>query len=240
MPIALEGDFYVTHDLAHVTCVGIDSRRLPQCVSHIQAQQIRGVFGCPGYGFAEENLDFLAELPWLEAVWFWDISLKNVDGIYALKNLQFFGCHPKRPPIDFSRFPKLRKLVLEPKPRDGGLKKLGALELLHLWRYRPTGKDFSALELPESLSELSINWANVESLESLPALPNLRRLEVHRCRNLETLGSLGAKFPRLEYLIVAACGRVMSGEGERVVRELPHLLHAYVRDKRLLWAGSDS
>lgn len=240
MPIGLEGGYYISHDLAHVSCVGIESSRLHDCLAHIRSERIKGVFGCPGYGFTEPNLDFLTELPWLEAVWFWDIRLANVDGLYALKDLQFFGCHPKRPPLDFSRFPKLRSVVLEPRARDCGLKSLEELERLNLWRYRPTSKDFSSLELPESLTELGIYWANVTSCDALPALPNLRRLEVHRCRNLETLGDLGAKFPRLESLIVAACGRVRLGEGERVVRDLPCLRHAYVRDKRVLWASAES
>jgi hypothetical protein len=65
-------------------------------------------------------------------------------------------------------------------------------------------------------------------------LPNLRRLEIHRCRNLESLGDLGAKFPCLEHLVVAACGRVMPGEGERVVHDLPAIVHAYVRDAKVV------
>jgi hypothetical protein len=123
--------------------------------------------------------------------------------------------HPKRSAIDFSRFPKLRKAIVEPKARDRGIGSLMQPELLHLWHYRPKRQDFSELELPESLSELQFNWANASSLESLPGLPELRRLEVHRCRNLESLGDLGSKFPRLEHLVVAACGRVRPGEGER-------------------------
>lgn len=38
----------------------------------------------------------------------------------------------------------------------------------------------------------------------------------------------------LEHLVVAACGHVHCGEGERGVRDLPGLTHAYVGDSRLV------
>lgn len=234
MPITLEDGFHISHDLTHVSSLAIDSQRLEDCIARVRAHQIKGVFGAPSYGFVGQDLDFLTDVPWVEAVGFLDINLKSIDGLYSLQELRHFGVHPKRPPIDFNRFPKLRKAIVEPKARDRGLGSLSHLELLHIWHYRPNTKDFSRLELPTSLAELQINWANVSSLESLPALPALRRLEIHRCRNLQSLGDLGTKFPRLEYLVVAACGRVMPGVGERVVRDLPALVHAYVRDAKVV------
>lgn len=234
MPIALENGFHVTHDLAHVSCLAIDSRRLADCIAALESRQIKGILGNPQFGFAGADFDFVKDLPWIEAVWFYDVNIKNIDGLYSLRGLRHFGVHPKRPSIDFSQFPELRKIVVEPRPGDHGLRTLARVEVLHVWRYRPNSKDFSQFEFPASLDELQINWANVTSLESLPVLPALRRLEVHRCRNLEVLGNLGAKFPRLEHLVVAACGRVHRGEGERVVRDLPGLTHAYVGDSKLV------
>ncbi|WP_434173748.1 hypothetical protein [Streptococcus pyogenes] len=190
---------------------------------------MKGVFGSPTFGFTGTDLDFLAQVPWLEVVWFWDVDLKSVDGLYALKDLRSFGIHPKRPAIDFSHFEKLRKAVVVPKPKDRGLADLKELEQLHVWHYRPKDETFSALSFPASLVELQINWANARSLESLPSLPYLRKLEVHCCRNLECLGHLGAKYPRLEHLVIAACGRLPSSEGDRIVQDLPYLRHAYIQ-----------
>jgi hypothetical protein len=234
VPIALEDGFYFTHDLTHGSCLGIDSRCLGDCIAMVKTRRIKGVFGHPRYGFAGQDVDFLVDIPWIEAVWFWDCNLKNIDGLYLLTELQHFQLSPKRPAVDFSKFPKLRSAVVEPKTRDRGLSLLKQLELLHIWHYRPKQKDFTAFEFPDSLSELQLNWANVSSLESLPRLPELRRLEVHRCFNLEFLGDLAAKFPRLEHLVVDACGRVRCGEGERAIRDLPNLKHAWVRDAKLI------
>jgi hypothetical protein len=234
MSIALEDGYFQTHDLAHVSALGIQTHRLAACVDRIKVNRIMGVFGCPTFGFEGSDLDFLAELPWVEAVWFWDINLKSIEGLYALRDLRHFGVHPKRPPIDFRCFPRLRKVVVEPKTKDRGIETLDELELLHIWHYRPKNMTFSTLALPKSLTELQVNWANPTSLESLPAHDELRRLEIHQCRNLVNLGDLGDKYPKLEHLVVSACGRVLKSEGERAVRNLPKLSHAYVQGARIV------
>jgi hypothetical protein len=234
MPVALENGFHIAHDLAHVSCLAIESHRLDECLARIKAKRIKGILGNPSYGFAGHDFDFAKELAWIEAVWFLDVEIKNIEGLYSLAGLQHFGVHPKRPPIDFGRFPELRKAVVEPKRGDRGFGSLTHLELLHIWHYRPKTGDFSDLEFPASLHELQINWANASTLESLPRLPNLRRLEIHRCRNLEFFGDLGTKFPELQHLVVSACGRVRADEGQRVVHDLPNLRHAYVKNVKLV------
>jgi hypothetical protein len=44
----------------------------------------------------------------------------------------------------------------------------------------------------------------------------------------------GVKYPKLEHLVITACGRVLSSEGERAIRNLPRLTHAYVSDAKLV------
>ncbi len=234
MPIAEEDGFFQTHDMAHTTCLGIESDRIPACVERIRQTQTRGVFGSPFFGFHGKNVDFLRELPWVEAVWFWDVCLNDIEGLYSLENLLYFGVHPKRPPIDFSRFPKLKRASIEPKTKDRGLDELKELERLNIGHFRPAERAYSSLKLPESLRELEINWASPESLDSLPALPNLRRLVVTHCRNLADLGSLNEKYPNLEYLVVDACGRITAAEGGRAIQGLHKLAHAFVGNKKLV------
>lgn len=206
MPIAKEDGFFLTHDLAHTTCLGIESEHIAACVERIRETRTCGVFGSPGFGFHCKKVDFLREIPWVEAVWFWDICLDDIDGLYSLENLRYFGMHPKRPPIDFGRFPRLKKAVIEPKAKDRGLDELSELELLHLWRFRPADKTFSALNLPVSLVEFQVNWASPESLESLPPLPHLRRLEIHGSRQAKRKISPSGAFGR--FLVWPShCGR---------------------------------
>jgi hypothetical protein len=234
MPIAQEDGFFQSHDSRLGSRLGIESSRLNECIERVQNNRIMGVFGSPSFGFDNSDLGFLSEIPWVENVWFWDVNLKNIDGLYALQNLRYFGVHPKRPPIDFSRLAKLREAVIEPKTKDCGIGALKDLERLHIWHFRPKNNSFSSIDFPESLTELQINWASPESLESLPSLPLLRRLEIHRCRNLQLLGDLNTKFPSLEHLVIDACGRVPRSEGERVIQDLPNLSHAYIQNIKLV------
>jgi hypothetical protein len=234
MPIALENGFYQSHDLGRGTRVGIETVRLNACLDFIKTHGVSGLFGAPSFGFQGADLDFLTEISWIEDVWFWDINLKRIDGLYALENLKCFGVHPKRPAIDFSCFEKLQSMVIELRPKDCGIGALKELQVLHLWHFRPEDRSFSSLGLSESITELQINWANPDSLETLPDLPQLKRLEVHRCRNLRSLGNLGQKFPNLEYLIVEGCGQVACSDGEGLVRNLPKLVHANVQNTKLV------
>ncbi|HVY31550.1 MAG TPA: hypothetical protein VHB79_33585 [Polyangiaceae bacterium] len=234
MPIAREGRFLRWPDMQPAPGLGLESSRLDECVEQINREQITGVFGSPAFNFYESDLDVLARIPHVEAVWFWDVELKKIDGLYALSALTKFGVHPKRPAVDFSRLPKLKQLVWHHKRQDHGVHDLLALESLHSWRYRDATKTFHNLALPPNLVRLEINWSNCETLDGLPTLPRLRRLEIHRCRNLRSLGRLPDLFPELEYLLIAACGRVENDEGPRVVRQLPNLWHAYVKDRLLI------
>jgi hypothetical protein len=240
MPIERDGRFFVWHDMQHTPGIGLESDQLAACVDEARKVPFKGVFGNPAFGFREVTLGVLEALPLTEAVWFWDVDLQNVEALYSLTRLRNFGVHPKRPAIDFSRLPTLTQLVWFHKPSDTGVESLLALESLHSWRYRGKTKTFAELPLPENLVELNVNWANIETLDGLPRLPQLRRLELHRCRNLRSLGELGALFPRLEHLVVAACGRVEDGEGERVARQLPRLKHAYVKDRVVTVTASRS
>lgn len=234
MPIRREDGFYVNYDLAlDGMSVGIETDRLSECIDRIKRDRIKGVFGHASFGFRGDDLDFLEQMPWVESVWFSDVKLRNIEGLYSLQGLRKFGISPTRPGIDFSRFSALSTAVVHPKARDRGLDTCSGLKQIHVWRHPPRGKLFS-LALPDSLQELGLFWSSLSNLDSLPSLRRLRKLEIARCRNLESLGELGSKFPRLEQLIVTACGKVRNGEGERVASELPHLSHAWVRDTKVV------
>ena len=234
MPIQPENGFLVTHDLTHVSCLGLETDRMDACLEHLAEKQFRGVFGAPCFGFHGEDLHCLASAPDLRAVWFWDIQLKDIEGLYALRQLEHFGVHPRRPPIDFSRFPELHTASIEPRTEDCGLDALSRLRRLFLSRCPPRNRSFDFLPLPESLEELGISWSSADSLACLPALPELRRLQIERCRNLVELGDLVARFPRLEHLVVDYCGRLDTKATEEAVRVLPHLNHAFVQGEKLV------
>jgi hypothetical protein len=208
VPIEREGKFLWTHDLGIASSIGIEAERLDACVAEAIERDARGVFGHPSFGFTQADVDPLARMPDLVQVWFWDVALRSIDGLYALRGLRHFGVHPKRPPVDFSRFPALESVVWIYEPRDQGLESAPSVRKLDLWQYKPRSKHFAGLALPPNLRELQINWANPDTLAGLPALPELRRLELHRCRKLASLDELPRIAPNLETLVVTTSGRL--------------------------------
>jgi hypothetical protein len=231
MGIQREGRFLVTHDLGTCSWLGIESDRMEKCLAEVRAKQYRGVFGTPDFGFREENLDFLREVPWVREVWFWDIDLKDVEGLYALHDLRSFGVHEKRPPVDFSRFPELEKAVWFFSPRDRGMESRPRLETLHLWRFHPKSKSFEGLQLSPALKTLEITFANPPNLDGFPTLPNLRRLKLARCRNLVTLAGLPGLAPWLEELIITTSSRVTNVSA---LKGMPGLKLAVLNGNRLV------
>jgi hypothetical protein len=228
MPITREGRFLVFPDKTPVPHLGLESDILELCIEECLTHPYSAVFGTPSLGFRGTDLDCLSHLRHLEAIWFWDVALRNIDAVYTLPHLQSFGVHPKRPPVDFARLPTLKTLVWIYKAQDRGLNALASLERLSVWRYQPKGSSFAGLEMPPHITELDISWANPVTLEGLTPNSHLRRLTISRCRSLESLELLPRLYPSLEHLVVTECGRVSREEGERVVRDLPSLNHAFV------------
>jgi len=207
---------------------------LSECIQEVLDKPYRGVFGSPHFGFYETTLDALLKVPHVEEIWFWDINLQDVDGVYTLKGLKSFGVQTKRPPVDFSRLPSLECLVVMHKPGDQGIDRLSGLRSFHLWHYSPKSKTFDDIRLPPQLTEFQINWANPKSLKGLNPVHSLRRLEIHRCRNLEILAEIPNLFPNLEYFVVSTCGKVTEEEGRRAIAGLPKLTHAFVQKTKLI------
>ena len=208
MPIARAGKFLETADLGIVHSLGIESAQLDDCVAEINRREIRGVFGCPVFGFQERNLDFLERLQEIRQVWFWEIDLKDIAGLYSQPTLAYFGLSPKRPAVDFSHLPRLRDVVWHPVKHDRGLEQLTQLERLDVWRYKTRDSSFAGFELPGSLRKLEFNWCNQASLDGLPVMPTLEELQFHYCRQLKSLNGLSAVAPNLKKLVVTRCANL--------------------------------
>ncbi len=110
MPIHREGAYLHSSDIDGLLSIGIESDKLEACVNEVLRHRVKGVFGTPTFGFKEDNLDFLTKLRFVTRVHFWDVKMRDINGIYELADLQYFCVSPRRPGIDFSRLPKLPRL----------------------------------------------------------------------------------------------------------------------------------
>lgn len=210
MPVKQEGDFLEFKELGIAPSLGLESRQLQECIEEVKRRGWLGVFGNPDFGFKEDHLDWMMQMPDLIQVWFWDVDLKSIEGLYALEQLRYFGIHPRRPGIDFSHFPQLETIVWFHNKKDKCMKSLQKLRDLHVWHFKPRSGSFDGLEIPDTVERLDLNWANPDSLSGLPSLPRLKHLEIHRCRNLISLESLDTIAPNLETLVIGSSNKVKS------------------------------
>ncbi len=208
MPIERIGKYLETADLGIAHSLGIETDQIEDCISEIQERKIYGTFGCPVFGFKQDNLDFLCEIPFIKQVWFWEVNLKDISGLYALENLEYFGVHEKRPPIDFSKLSNLTKAVWHPVKNDYGLGKLSKIRELDVWRFKSKEKSYASIELPKSLKKLDLNWCNPTSLKDLPVLEELEELQMHYCHNIESIQSIFEFAPNLRKLVITRCANL--------------------------------
>lgn len=226
--------FYEWHSsLNGAPGLGVESGRIDECVAYYLEQGFGGLFGSPCFGFKEDNLDFLARTKDVKWLWFWDISLRNIDGLYELTNLDSVGVHPKRPGIDFSRFPVLLSAVNHWIKSDMGIS-ASTITKYNLWHYKPISKSFEGLEIPGGVKQLELYWANPATLEGLPVMKKLKELQIHRCRNLEDLSALPRIAPNLQKLLTTTSSRIDATAG---ILDHPKLKMALIDGKFVVGDG---
>lgn len=226
MPIARQtSGFFEWHEpLNPVPALGVETARLDECIACYHKNSFRGLFGHKSFGFDQDNLDFLTHTPNAVFVWFWDVALRDITGLYALSELSYVGIHPQRSGIDFSRFPALRTAINHWNKADTGLSE-SAITDYHLWHYKPRSKSYDGLPIPAGVERLELFWANPASLRGLPRLENLKTLQIHRCRNLRDLSDLPSIAPNLQALTTTTSKQIDATSG---VTDHPTLQSAYI------------
>lgn len=226
MPIKLEpSGFYEWQEpLNPVPSLGIHTAKLEEFIQYYHEKSFRGLFGHPSFGFDQDDLDFLAQTPDAIFLWMWDVKLRQIDALYELTELEHMGIHPKRPGIDFSRFPALHTVVNHWFKADHGIAE-STITKYHLWHYKPKTKSFEGLEIPHGVEILELNWVNPASLAGLPVMNNLRELHIHRSRNLTDLSVLPEIAPNLQRLLATSSSRIDPTAG---VQDHPTLKYVYV------------
>jgi hypothetical protein len=134
------------------------------------------------------------------------------------------GIHPKRPGIDFSRFPSLRAVVNHWIKKDTGIS-ASTITDYDLWHFKPRSKSFEGVEMPKGVKELQLLWANPATLAGLPVMKKLKVLQIHRCRNLSDLSDLPRIAPNLQRLLTTTSSRIDATTG---VLDHPKLKEALI------------
>jgi hypothetical protein len=59
MSVERIGKFLQFNDLGITPSIGIETEIIDECIAEVISKGIKGVFGCPVFGFKQDNLNFL-------------------------------------------------------------------------------------------------------------------------------------------------------------------------------------
>ena len=176
--------------------LALEQDRIDQYMAQFDPKKYNGLMG--SY-MKLANVDFFHQTPKLEWIHFYDCQFKNIDGVYALKDVVFFSLGDKRPGIDFSGFKRIKKLILHNGTKDTGIAKL-PIEVFHLWSLGKNAS-YGDVDFPLAVKEIRLAWTNPPSLDGMPVLKKLKHLWIQRTKTIDY--SLLPKIaPNLETLTI--------------------------------------
>jgi hypothetical protein len=111
--------------------------------------------------------------------------------------------------LNFEKFKYLETLSIDWYSDFADLSKNRNLKELYIWKFKPKGKSFKDLVLPQNLDLLHITESNIESFKGLEGLA-IKQLEAYYCSNLKSLEGLEIVSGSLERLILENCKNIVN------------------------------
>lgn len=142
-------------------------------------------------GWTDTNLEFLRDLPLLEALHIAAGKALDLTPLYDLAGLKLLGvAGAVKGAVDFGRLQQLRELRLEKWDAKKFASAFECVRLAVLALSNYPGPDLSALAGLRGLEELRLSLGKVSALQGLAALRQLRRLTLQEFNHLESLAGI--------------------------------------------------
>lgn len=187
-------------------------------VKYMSAHGIKELVVNYAQEFEGKDIAFVEQLPELEAFWIIHRTIDDISPIHNLRNLRSLKVHTYcRTAIDFSKFPRLERCVLE--WRRGVSSLYDRPHLKCLWVNKYDKKHTSEFARASQLERLFLANAPTEDLGGLDGLKRLRTLGFHRLRRLSSLKGIES-LQGLQTLEIQECRKLESLSG---VGKLGHL-----------------
>ena len=181
---------------------------------------------CLEYGLSKDNLlksfpseAFFSRISSLiKYLYIGDFRLSDIKGIQYLQNLETLsiGCSEddktsENTYIDFSKFPKLKYLYTPWLSKGFELTCNKELESLIIYGFAPKSKNFTSLQLPQSLKCLELVRANIVNFDGLE-MSSGEKIECYYCRNLESLKGIDNVSATLKRLMIENSKKLLDYE----------------------------
>lgn len=186
----------------------IETANIDKYISYIESEEFsdfEGIIISRDLGYKYDNVDFLNRTPNVKSVSISD-PIKDISGLYFIKNLVDLSLVGRGFELDLSRFPDLSGLSFDWHEGIKNLESSTGLKRLIIGSFNPKTRDFSALPSLRHLEDLEIIRSTVESLHGIERLPALTRLSLAYCPKL-TEASEASSLP-LNTLELESCKNI--------------------------------
>ncbi|MET3982121.1 protein phosphatase 1 regulatory subunit 7 [Mucilaginibacter sp. UYP25] len=196
----------------------IESNRINEGMQLFYKKKLHGVAISPVHGYNRNEVDFLKDYPLIKHISISGIS--NVDGIYALKDLESLYISGEKLKIDFEAFPNLKKLIIDWSPFLLNIDQCSRLETLSFYKYKPLSKDVSLLSNINWLKSLTITQSPINSLKGLERFAQLEKIELNYCSKLHELCCLEGCKETLTTLLLNHCKSIQNYDYARGLKNV--------------------
>jgi len=174
-------------------------------------------------GFKGENVDFLAEVPFIHGLKIIDYNLKNVKGIHHCKSLTFLEVSTYcKTEINFTEFKRLSGCFLTWKAKATTISRCKTLKNLVIDKFDSSCSDLSLLSGLFELEHLSLLNAKISSLAGISPDNCIEFMGLYNLKNLTSLYFI-QNFSKLKKLELDGCKRIGSIEEVKGLDKLRYL-----------------
>ena len=198
----------------------------PTYAALMEREGVRGLNVADHMGFEGENLGFLSELPWLEALSVWGVySVTDVSAVGSLTKLERLMMDASaKTPIDFSQLAHLSECRMTWIDGSDALFETDSLETLHLSHFHDP--DLQRVGRLINLQDLAIvDSVKLRSTKGVGRLKSLSKLQLALLSNLREWDEI-AELRELEVLDIETCRFVEHLDFVRSCRKLVALTFA--------------
>ncbi len=224
--------FLIT-DYPEGTYLSLDSNRIDETVKFMQDEKIYGLTVNWITGYSIKNLDCLERFKFVKYINILHHWIDDISPIYNLSNLEVFALQTDDNSIvHFDKFPKLKDVSFEWRPKCDSLFGCTQLEAISIHGYKAKTNDLlhfsnltnlksfrlvtspiqslEGIENLQKLETLSLNYmSKLTNIEHLKYLKNLKDLEFESCKAIASYEPI-SKLNQLKRLIFDKMGNIPS------------------------------
>jgi len=187
--------------------VYINDRYLDECIEYINKHRVKSLDITNEY-YKKEDINFLLQCNHIEYLSIDGGYLKDISGIYSLKNLKGLGISSANIEINLGNLSTLETLTLSWNKKFKNIHQLSNLKGLYIWSYNPKSKDLEEFKNLKSLECLHLTQCRIESLQGIEYIKTLNSLDIAYLRTLKSLKGIEGLYSSLKFLKIEACKNI--------------------------------